>query len=100
VGLPVCAELRAAASQSERAHAASGRVQEDHAGRLNELAERTTQLMTENVDQRDAMSSLMDILEKTMTVDDASELDDLLRAALREAEERLEGRLGEQAGGR
>ena len=54
-------------------------------------------LQTESDDQREAIGALMDLLEKTMTVDDASELSDQIDEKIREEVERLSAKLAEQA---
>jgi hypothetical protein len=68
-------------------------VQESETSVLGRLAK----LQAESDDQRDAIGALMDLLEKTMTVDDASELHDQLSAAVRERAEELASRCDEQA---
>lgn len=54
-------------------------------------------LQADSNDQRDAIGSLMDLLEKTMTVDDASELHEQVSTAIRECAEELSARCDEQS---
>eukprot|EP01043_Picozoa_sp_COSAG02_P023870 COSAG02_NODE_1287_length_13452_cov_16.608403_2_plen_2280_part_00 len=54
-------------------------------------------LQAESDEQREAIGSLMDLLEKTMTVDDASELHEQLTTEIRDCADNLSARCEEQS---
>ena len=81
-----CAEIREELSLAADELGAHGEAQST----VNKAAETTAESLVrlesllaglegESDDQRDAIGALMDLLEKTMTVDDASELSDQVR---------------------